>query len=333
MRTPWPSILVAALLVAVPAAARVELQTRSDGSIVLRSAGAATGRGATWTTIADSRRALREVILEEARRWRIDPELVTAVIAAESGFNPRAVSRKGAVGLMQLMPATSKRLSVADPYDPGENVAAGTRYLRELLDRFQGSLELALAGYNAGPGAVARYRGIPPYRETRDYVRKVMAIYRAGSKISMTKGGNVYTISPGGRTRVKKAPGSVKPTPTETSRVTSLDEGVSLAKIAAANRQSVRETQEFQSAENTLAGAAERNAARARADEAVVRGPSAKSQTSLEPPHAPPEVAQEEDGQAADTGEPLFYRYTDDNGVTYITRTKPTHDRYEVLRR
>jgi hypothetical protein len=107
---------------------------------------------------------------------------------------------------------------------------------------------------------------------------------------------------------------------------------VSLAKIAAANRQSSRETQEFKSPENTLAGAAERNAARARTNEAVVRGPFAEGQTSTEPFHTPREVAQEEDG-GSKTGDPLFYRYKDDNGVTYITRTKPKHDRYEVLRR
>jgi len=104
-------------------------------------------------------------------------ELLEAVAEAESGFDPRAVSRAGAVGLMQLMPATARALGVSDPFDPWQNVLAGARYLRSLLDRF-GSLELALAAYNAGPGAVERYGGIPPYPETRAYVAKVVALFR-----------------------------------------------------------------------------------------------------------------------------------------------------------
>ena len=116
------------------------------------------------------------LIQEHANRRSLRPELVRAVIQVESGFNPRALSPKGAMGLMQLMPATARGLGVNDPWDPAQNIRGGTDYLRQLLDEYEGSEELALAAYNAGTGAVAKYGGrIPPYRETRDYVRKVGA--------------------------------------------------------------------------------------------------------------------------------------------------------------
>ena len=117
-----------------------------------------------------------EVIDEEARDKGVRPDLVRAVIQVESAFNPRARSRVGAMGLMQLMPATAAELGVMNPYDPEQNIRGGITYLRALLDEFGGNEELALAAYNAGPGAVNKYgRAIPPYRETRDYVKKVSA--------------------------------------------------------------------------------------------------------------------------------------------------------------
>jgi Tfp pilus assembly protein PilF len=116
---------------------------------------------------------------EIARVYRLEPALLKAVISVESAFNPQAVSRKGARGLMQLMPLTASELGVERIHDPWENIEGGARYLRERLDRFGGDLALALAAYNAGEAAVLRYRGIPPYPETRRFVAEVLARYRA----------------------------------------------------------------------------------------------------------------------------------------------------------
>jgi hypothetical protein len=112
-----------------------------------------------------------------SRRHGVDPELVRAVIEVESGWNPRAVSRKGAMGLMQLMPDTGARYGVGDAFDPTANVSAGVRHLRWLLDRFDGDARLALAAYNAGETAVVTKGGVPPYRETRNYLDKLETLY------------------------------------------------------------------------------------------------------------------------------------------------------------
>lgn len=116
-------------------------------------------------------------IHEAARMHGVDPRLVAAVARRESAFNHRAVSHVGASGVMQLMPATAKFLGVMDVFDARQNIFGGTRYLRTLLDTFHGDLDLTLAAYNAGPGAVARHGGVPPYRETRAYVAAVRATY------------------------------------------------------------------------------------------------------------------------------------------------------------
>lgn len=118
--------------------------------------------------------AYDHLIQRFARTYVMEASLIKAVVHAESGFNPHAISVKGASGLMQLMPATAKRYGVVDIFDPIENIRAGTMYLRDLLKKYQNNHRLALAAYNAGEGAVARYRGIPPYAETQGYVRKVL---------------------------------------------------------------------------------------------------------------------------------------------------------------
>lgn len=110
-------------------------------------------------------------------RYSVDPDLIRAVIKTESDFNPGARSHKGAMGLMQLMPDTARLHNVMDAYNPDENVEAGVRHLRMLLDRYRGNVELSLAAYNAGSGAVEKHGGVPPYVETREYIRRVLNFY------------------------------------------------------------------------------------------------------------------------------------------------------------
>ena len=125
---------------------------------------------------------LRELAAAAARRHGLDPELVVAVAAVESGFRPGVVSPKGAQGLMQLMPRTAASLGVSDPLDPAQNLDGGARHLGQLLTLYGGDLVRALAAYNAGEGAVDRHGGVPPYRETRAYVKKVLERYRGQKK-------------------------------------------------------------------------------------------------------------------------------------------------------
>jgi nitrogen fixation protein FixH len=117
---------------------------------------------------------------EAAARHNVDPSLVRSVVKVESNFNPNAVSRKGAMGLMQLMPSTARSLNVSNPFDPQQNVDAGVRHLRKLLDNYGGDVRLSLAAYNAGSGAVARSAGIPHFRETQNYVRRITDLYKGG---------------------------------------------------------------------------------------------------------------------------------------------------------
>jgi soluble lytic murein transglycosylase-like protein len=131
-------------------------------------------------------KSIDEIISEIASEYEIDRHLVKAIITAESGSDPEAVSRKGAQGLMQLMPATSRELKVAKPFDPKENIIGGVKYIKGLLASY-GDLRLALAAYNAGPAAVKKYAGIPPYRETIQYVKRVLKYYRQFKKDSDTK--------------------------------------------------------------------------------------------------------------------------------------------------
>jgi len=132
---------------------------------------------------------LDRIVRDAAARHDLDPALVKAVISTESGWNPQAVSRKGAVGLMQLIPGTAQRFGVNNSFDPAQNVEGGTTYLKSLLDRYNGDLSKSLAAYNAGEHAVDMHGGVPAYRETQQYVRKVTdAYFRPGSGRNSTQG-------------------------------------------------------------------------------------------------------------------------------------------------
>ena len=120
---------------------------------------------------------INEIVETFSNKYGIDSDFIKAIIKQESGFNPKATSKKGAMGLMQLMPATAKSLGVEDAYNPWENVEGGVRYLKNLLSKYDNNEELALAAYNAGSGAVQKYGGIPPYKETQNYVKSIMAAY------------------------------------------------------------------------------------------------------------------------------------------------------------
>ncbi len=152
----------------------VRLERRADGTLQMVNLGGPHRFAVNQRT----RPEIDGMIEVHARSQGLDPELVHAVVLVESSYDPTARSTEGAMGLMQLMPATARSLEVDNPYNPDENLRGGTTYLRQLLDRFGGDLELALAGYNAGPQAVDRYRGLPPYPETHAYVDRVMRLFR-----------------------------------------------------------------------------------------------------------------------------------------------------------
>ncbi len=182
----------------MPACATPSASVRAATQMVRGHVGGAeSSRGASvWGHVATGATArvasFDDAIRAAARREGLDEHLVKAVVEAESGFNPRAVSPAGAKGLMQLMDETAESLGVKDPFDPVANVSGGVRFLRAMVDRFQ-SIPLALAAYNAGPGAVEKYGGIPPFSETKSYVSRVLQLQQRNlleASGSRERGGN-----------------------------------------------------------------------------------------------------------------------------------------------
>jgi soluble lytic murein transglycosylase-like protein len=190
-----------ALCPALAAAADVKIVIGASGRKVIVNENSAQYTRRTSAKLVQVPDAdLEPLITRHSDAQALDPKLVKAVIQAESGYNVRALSNKGAIGLMQLMPATASLLNVQNPYDPDDNIRGGTRYLRQMIDRFAGKLELAVAAYNAGPGAVERHGGIPPFAETKAYVKRVLSLYN-GSDFQIPAQASL--ISPSGGIRRK----------------------------------------------------------------------------------------------------------------------------------
>ncbi len=177
---PVPSANAAVMRAARSAAAEVSQYVGRESSQSANAKIVAANFSGTLTTAAD----IDSAIEEAAARHNVDPNLVRAVVKVESNFNPNAVSRKGAMGLMQLMPSTARQLKVNNPFDPEQNVDAGVRHLKQLLESYGGDIKLTLAAYNAGAGAVARSSGVPRYAETQNYVRRITNLYYGRSAAS-----------------------------------------------------------------------------------------------------------------------------------------------------
>jgi soluble lytic murein transglycosylase-like protein len=198
---------------AAPASAQIYSWRDANGNLVLsnrRQNSAATevqsyavpkadSVRATRYAAADKARAYEDIINEHSRNHGVRPALVKAVMQVESAFNPMARSPKGALGLMQLMPATIQQYRVTDPFDPRENVRGGVAYLRHLLDRYENNEQLALAAYNAGPGAVDKYKqSVPPYRETRNYVAQISQmtdVSDSAARPIAVRGNSIYKVT------------------------------------------------------------------------------------------------------------------------------------------
>jgi len=167
------------------AAADIYMRVGKNGTVYFSNVPVSTGYSLYMRTQSKNGASIngygrvlyKNIILKASKKYNVSPKLIEAVIKAESGFNIKAVSDKGAEGLMQLMPQTQRRLDVTDPFNPSQNIYGGTEYLKSLISKYRGNLPLALAAYNAGSKAVKKYGGIPPYNETRNYVNEVMEYY------------------------------------------------------------------------------------------------------------------------------------------------------------
>lgn len=190
----FTATLLVCLATAVPAQAQLYSWRDATGNLVVSDKPRDAGEGPvttyavapsstfrTTTPLTEAQSRYDALIQQYANQHGVSPDLVRAVIQAESGFNPRAISRKGAMGLMQLMPATARDLGVNNPFHPEQNIRGGTRYLAMLLARYNQDVHLALAAYNAGPGSVERYGAVPPYRETQNYVKKITGSTKAAA--------------------------------------------------------------------------------------------------------------------------------------------------------
>lgn len=194
----WAVLCAAGGLLVVSGGLRadVKLIRKADGgAVIFNSIGSGWKIGGKSPSDAfllarrDAATAFDETIRRHAERERVDPRLVKSVMLVESNFNPKALSPKGARGLMQLMPGTARRYGVQNSWDPHENIRGGTAYLSDLLGMFDGDIVRTLAAYNAGEGAVQRYRGVPPYAETREYVRRAMLVYGGSGTLPVLSGG------------------------------------------------------------------------------------------------------------------------------------------------
>jgi soluble lytic murein transglycosylase-like protein len=175
------SLALVLALIGASLQAQVRLIVKDDGTKVISNFGSASSAHRSdwsWWAKQRNRRSSFDAYIERyASQYRVDPILVRAVIQVESDFNPRLVSNKGARGLMQLMPETERQYGVRNVFDPEDNIRAGIHNLADLLERHRGDLRSVLAAYNAGEGAVAKYRGIPPFEETKTYVKRALTVY------------------------------------------------------------------------------------------------------------------------------------------------------------
>jgi soluble lytic murein transglycosylase-like protein len=178
------ALLCVGIFAAMAASAQVRVAVRDGRHVIYNDGPAKLGASESWLAARMGRpSAYDDLIAAAARDNAVDPKLVKSVMLIESGFNPAAISRKGARGLMQLMPAVAAEHGVRDVHDPRENIAAGTRQISKLMSYYGGDLVKSLAAYNAGEGAVDRYDGVPPYAETQLYVRKALAAYYGKSTL------------------------------------------------------------------------------------------------------------------------------------------------------